>query len=360
MCEILKLFIVLCYIYAILNKIDVVERAFFMFSYSSRNFSFKRKSFLFFKRFVCVFVLLIALLFSSCAILFDKVEGMVEHVEIDTDRIYLPEKMGFNTLQVPTDATVYSVETSEDMFVAIQNELYLFSDKIYFEIESFDRFSQFWDELTNEAVLHSAFQEIDVYLEYDDRSPCLVVMTIEFNVTGKVLHHYHNGTLSVMKGYQEQKLYETVIDILDKVVDEDMTDREIAIALHNYIAVNTVYQLDDSRPELSTAYGVLVRGEGQCQGYSEAYTILMRFAGIKTRVISGGAVGRGASYESHAWNQVLIEGVWYHVDVTWNDPVPDLGDDVQYEYLLRSDEYFKRDHFWSDLFFEAPIDAPVL
>lgn len=310
-------------------------------------------------RMVIAMVLIIPLTLSSCALLLDQMENSVEFVEVDTGQVYLPDEVATSLFQVPSDEMLYVVESAEDMFIAIQNELYSFSDTVYFEVESFDVFDQYWQELSDASVLHSAFQEIDVYLEYNDQSPCVVVMSVNFNVTGTVLHHFHHDTLTQLVGYKEQKLYETVIDIVDEIVDKNMTDRDIAIAMHDYIVVNTVYRGDDSYEDLATAYGVLVKGEGQCQGYSEAYTILMRFAGVKTRVVSGGAVGRGALYESHAWNQVRIDDIWYHVDVTWNDPVPDRGDRVSHEYLLRSDEFFQRDHGWSDLFFEAPIDAPV-
>ena len=35
---------------------------------------------------------------------------------------------------------------------------------------------------------------------------------------------------------------------------------------------------------------------------------------------------------------VKIDGQWYHVDVTWDDPVPDKPGRVSHENFLRSDD----------------------
>ena len=42
----------------------------------------------------------------------------------------------------------------------------------------------------------------------------------------------------------------------------------------------------------------------------------------------------------HQWNMVCIDGTWYHVDVTWDDPTPDQGThgEVSREHFLRSDD----------------------
>ena len=41
----------------------------------------------------------------------------------------------------------------------------------------------------------------------------------------------------------------------------------------------------------------------------------------------------------HAWNHVRVDGVWYHVDVTRDDPIVPAGEssEVNHDRLLRSD-----------------------
>ena len=109
---------------------------------------------------------------------------------------------------------------------------------------------------------------------------------------------------------------------------------------------------------LASAESVLIDGIGQCQGYSEAMSLLLGLSGITSRIVSGTAYGSDGIAVAHAWNQVLINSIWYHVDVTWDDPIPDTGDYATHVYLNRSDEFMKSDHIWSDLFQTCPIDFP--
>ena len=41
------------------------------------------------------------------------------------------------------------------------------------------------------------------------------------------------------------------------------------------------------------------------------------------------------SSESHIWNAVEIDNKWYHIDLTWDDPVVDDGKDyLKHDYFL--------------------------
>ena len=44
---------------------------------------------------------------------------------------------------------------------------------------------------------------------------------------------------------------------------------------------------------------------------------------------------------NHAWNLIQINGSWYHVDVTWNDPVSDRPGRARHFYLLKSTGWFQ-------------------
>ena len=41
---------------------------------------------------------------------------------------------------------------------------------------------------------------------------------------------------------------------------------------------------------------------------------------------------------NHAWNLIKIDGEWYHIDVTWDDPTPDLLGRVNHVFFLISDD----------------------
>lgn len=62
-----------------------------------------------------------------------------------------------------------------------------------------------------------------------------------------------------------------------------------------------------------------------CEGYSEAFQLLCQREGIPCITVVGTSNGGG-----HAWNYVQMEdGVWYAVDLTWDDQ-----GDILYDYFL--------------------------
>lgn len=70
---------------------------------------------------------------------------------------------------------------------------------------------------------------------------------------------------------------------------------------------------------LSGSYGL---NGPVCEGYARGFKVLCDRLGIPCVLTEGQASNYGfATSELHMWNYVQIEGSWYAVDVTWNDPV---------------------------------------
>ena len=128
-------------------------------------------------------------------------------------------------------------------------------------------------------------------------------------------------------------------------IPDNATRFQIVQALHDYLVRNCVYDRSAVNEVISpsrTAYGALANGKAVCQGYSLAYKLLLRRAGVP-------AVYVGSDSMQHAWNMVQMENNgWYHVDVTWDDPIlhtstyPEGNDggyfrDVSHELFLRCD-----------------------
>lgn len=134
----------------------------------------------------------------------------------------------------------------------------------------------------------------------------------------------------------EAKLEAAVKEALS-VIDPDMSELEKALALHDYLVLNAEYNydgylnysLDDAD---YTAYGILVNKTGVCQGYSLAYQLLLERLGIPCVYVSSWQM-------NHGWNMVKIGGKWYHVDVTWDDPVWDTPGQVYHEHFMVSDAH---------------------
>ncbi len=108
-------------------------------------------------------------------------------------------------------------------------------------------------------------------------------------------------------------------EIIDSVTTVDMSENEIALALHDWICSNASYHYEavndpEAYPEAWSAASVLV-GDGLavCEGLSRAYQYLLYRCGINSTLISGIAAGGG-----HMWNISLISGQWYESDITWD------------------------------------------
>lgn len=141
---------------------------------------------------------------------------------------------------------------------------------------------------------------------------------------------------------QAVKLYEVTTELLGKLITEDMTDYDKELAIHDYIVKNCQYgYVDYSREYAYRAYGCLVQNKAVCNGYAEAMSLLLTCAGIENVIVTG--EGRE---ELHAWNQVCLDGKWYNVDATWDDPLPDRGIFVGHMFFNVTDDVMDYDHIW--------------
>jgi transglutaminase-like putative cysteine protease len=131
--------------------------------------------------------------------------------------------------------------------------------------------------------------------------------------------------------------------VVAEVIKPSMGDYEKELALHDWLVRHARYDLANFQantvpnPEY-TPYGVLVLGTGVCQSYASAFQQLADRAGLETRMVSG--TGNGAD---HAWNQVQVDGVWYNLDVTWDDPA---GAPPAHTYFNVDDRTLSADHKW--------------
>jgi len=137
-------------------------------------------------------------------------------------------------------------------------------------------------------------------------------------------------------GYVEMNVQEVVASI-DK---QSLSDVDKVRAVNDYIVSNTAYT-DQTNSSPHSAYTVLAEHGGVCQGYALLAHSMLQKLGIETKYIVG-YVGQ----EGHAWNLVKLDGQWYHLDTTWNDPVPDRKGAVRYQYFLVDDRTMAKDHTW--------------
>ncbi|MDD4096155.1 MAG: transglutaminase domain-containing protein [Oscillospiraceae bacterium] len=259
----------------------------------------------------------------------------------------------------PSEEEICNISDSTDLFFILQDALYTFSPEVYISAEDYSQFTKYWDELLDEVVLNSAFQNGQVYIEYYGSSPCNIRLMFSYNATGIVLQSVLQDAAPVFETDEADELYTELIEISEQIFKKGMSDYEKVVAAHGYIVEHAVYSTEGNAEYLATAHSVLVDGKGQGQGYSEAFAALLIISGVETKVVSGMALDSTGVNYPHAWNMVSIDEVWYHVDVIWDDPIPDTGKEVTRTFLCRSDDFFEIDHTWSDVLPRCPSDYPV-
>ncbi len=81
------------------------------------------------------------------------------------------------------------------------------------------------------------------------------------------------------------------------------------------------YLTDDDREKPLSVYDLLENPRGDCTAHVLLFTCLARASGIPCREASGYIYlgDRVQSFGGHAWNEVVLDGVWHPVDPTWNE-----------------------------------------
>lgn len=125
-----------------------------------------------------------------------------------------------------------------------------------------------------------------------------------------------------------QLVYEGIAKYLSEVC-EGSTDYEVALFIHDALIRNIryAYDQDGNAEESEWAHSILGIFDGRgavCEGIAKAYQLLLNFYDVDCLLVTGftektddttGEIKRSG----HAWNVVCIDGVWYGVDVTWDE-----------------------------------------
>ena len=103
------------------------------------------------------------------------------------------------------------------------------------------------------------------------------------------------------------------IDWLSTVINDSMSEREIVTVIHDEIC-NRMSYTNNGLVNSITEFETFENGTGQlvCNGYSNLFKLLCDYAGIETQTLANNTM-------NHAWNRVKVDGIWYDVDVTWDD-----------------------------------------
>ena len=141
---------------------------------------------------------------------------------------------------------------------------------------------------------------------------------------------------------KKQKQIERVVADL-RTQTMNASDYEKALAVYRYIIINTDYQKDLHNS--AAIDGILIDHRGQCAGYARTTQYLLNRLGVEAGYIAGEIL---SIRESHAWNMVKLDDIYYHVDTTWGDPVYTSAkqtkyQSINYDYFALNDADMLRD-----------------
>ena len=115
---------------------------------------------------------------------------------------------------------------------------------------------------------------------------------------------------------QLMKLDELIQPVLDKLIKDDMTDRQKAKAIYNWVHDSINYSgTSDKSSWYACAIEGLTTKNGDCYTYFALSKALLTAVGIENVDV----IRKDSSWHplaKHYWNMVKIDGNWYHFDAT--------------------------------------------
>ncbi len=149
----------------------------------------------------------------------------------------------------------------------------------------------------------------------------------EFDSLGRV-------HISLVKSYSDEdilQINEKIDTLYPQLVHEYDSYEQNIRNIHDYIINTTKYDSDRSERGIinyrsDVAYGPLFQGYAICGGYSDLMELFLEKMGIRSYKVSS---------DNHVWNVLDFGGRWYHIDLTWDDPVASDGRDyLEHSYFL--------------------------
>ncbi|MDR0293433.1 MAG: hypothetical protein LBH95_04690 [Oscillospiraceae bacterium] len=140
-------------------------------------------------------------------------------------------------------------------------------------------------------------------------------------VTSMTLTFFKNAVANI--GGYKRNFYNCADSILEYAMTFD-NEIDMVKVCHDILTHINAYEWADMN---QSAYSALCTGKSVCAGYSFAFLYLMQRLGIPCVSLYG------YTGEDHLWNMVCLDGDWYEMDVTWDDPIGNPSNIYYYNYF---------------------------
>ncbi len=140
--------------------------------------------------------------------------------------------------------------------------------------------------------------------------------------TGSVKTVTSGTDMSFTVGYyctaEEQAVLDACIDLTIPMLT-GQTTYETVKNVHDHVCMLADYWYeDDGTMTRYDPFSIIVYGKGVCNAYALLFQRYMERMGIPCYIARGRANGG-----PHAWNIVMVDGQWYHIDCTWDGQDPE-------------------------------------
>lgn len=180
-----------------------------------------------------------------------------------------------------------------------------------------------------------------------------------YNEFSTITSAYDNGRIdvSVNKKYSTED-EEKINNEIDRLINElDINSiksvKDKIKAFHDYLVITNKYDTvrestGESEYHSDTAIGTLFEGYSVCSGYTDALGVFLDKINVENYKIAN---------DKHVWNIINLDGQWFHIDLTWDDPVTNTGEDVlEHDYfMINTSELFSKDnekHYFDNIVYE--------
>jgi transglutaminase-like putative cysteine protease len=239
-----------------------------------------------------------------------------------------------------TAATEVSVNSVEQWKSVIKNAAYNLDDEITVEIKGFNYDTY---DLTN---LYDYNYSVSGLGNAED-GYAKITYRFRFNSNFKIIQALYDETRKGKLSTEERYVYDEMKKKAAELTKNAKSDYEKELAIHDYIVgTYSYYEYTDKSQVPQRAHemvGIVLDGEGVCEAYAELFRFMATSVGLEVYNAEGSMNGVG-----HMWNVVKIDGEWYHLDCTGDDPSPDVDGRTRYAYFNLTDEEISADHVWDN------------
>ena len=137
---------------------------------------------------------------------------------------------------------------------------------------------------------------------------------------------------------KNQKLINKKINEILAKISPNMTGAQKIKVVHDEL-IKLVSYGGMSNVSAADIRGAFIVFKIICDGYAQALHLLFQRIGLESIYIVG-----DTPQGVHAWTKVKLDGQWYNIDPTWNDPIYGSDIEIKYDYFLMGDPEFSKNH----------------